>query len=388
MDSKINKYPSFEVVDLVLNDDFRRLVPEEKNDRSLQLLIRDFPEYKENIGAASKIVLGLQTKKQEHFLQKKYKLWMQIRHGYSREKSFRFYRYAASVLVVVSLGIGALYFVNKAPSVTGFAQAHSCEYNQFRLVLSNGKNIVVQDEKFQVKCTNEGKSVIINDSIRYRQEQDGFNQMIVPHGRQSSVLLSDGTVVRMSSGSRLVYPACFNSNKREVFLEGEAYFEVAKNAGNPFYVHTDAFRVEVVGTTFNVQAYHDENLYNTVLVEGKVNLVLNNHFFTNPVVMRPNQFASLSDDHGHFNIEKIENIENQTSWIHGYLEFKNENLDVLVKRVSLYYNIRIDIINEGKTRINGKLDLKDEPGRILEGIAAIAKMEYKKVGDKNFILYK
>ncbi|MGV8095066.1 MAG: FecR family protein [Mangrovibacterium sp.] len=385
MDLKKKKYESFDVVDLVLHDEFCRLVLEEGK-KALEDLIEDHPESKNNILLASKIVLGIQKNKQAQSLPKKYDLWMRIRNTHRRKKNFRFYRYAAVLLLTLAIGGGALYLGTREPAILEFVQTNPPDFNQSRLVLTDGKNIVLSDNEVQVEYSRDGQPIILNDSTRYNQSHEGLNQLVVPYGKRSQIFLSDETKVILNSGSRLIYPPQFKGEEREVYLEGEAFFEVAKNPDRPFFVRTGKFKVEVIGTTFNIQAYERENLYNTVLIEGKVKLTPNNRLISNAIVMTPNQIVSLTDDHYH--VAKVENMKNHTSWIDGYLEFRNENVYVLIKRISSYYNIKINM--EGKvsqTLINGKLDLKDDPERIIDGIAAIVKMKYNKIEDNSYIMY-
>jgi ferric-dicitrate binding protein FerR (iron transport regulator) len=218
--------------------------------------------------------------------------------------------------------------------------------------------------------------------------EGSFNQLIVPHGKRSFIQLSDGSKVWVNSGSRLVFLPVFKGNKREVFLEGEAYFEVAKDMKKPFYVRTDAYDIKVYGTRFDVQAYKLDNEYNTILLEGKVSLEIKNgtanskeHF------LLPNQKASLADQKGNLFITEVANIDNYTAWKDGYLIFKNEPFPELLKRVSRYYNITILPNNQASIkRLSGKLDLKDNPERVLDGLSVISKSRYSKQGNQ-YVFY-
>ncbi len=384
MDPKKTKYENFDVADLVLHDDFCRLVLEEEG-KALEDLIGDHPEHRDNILLASKIVKGIQRKKKTLSLPRKYQLWVRIRNAHRRERTFRIYRYAAVFLLMLAIGSGVFYFGTWKPVILEFAQANPPDFNQSRLILTDGKDIFLSNKEVILDYSGDGQSVVLNDSTRYNQSHEGFNQMIVPYGKRGHIVLSDETKVILNSGSRLIYPPQLNREKREVYLEGEAFFEVAKDAGRPFLVRTGKFKVEVIGTSFNIQAYEKENLYNTVLVEGKVKLT-SNRLFSKAIVMTPNQLVSLTDDHYH--LAKVENMKNHTSWINGYLEFRNERVSALLKRISSYYNIRITMEGDiSQTLINGKLDLKDDPERIIDGIATIVKRNYKKTEKNRYLIY-
>ncbi|MEN6455245.1 MAG: FecR family protein [Prolixibacteraceae bacterium] len=380
MDSGKKKYESLEVVDLVLNDDFRQLV-REKGNVNLHEFIEGAAGNEQNIRMASDILLGLNIN-QRQSLDLKYRLWMRIRDNHRKAKSFVILRYAAVLLLMISLGTGVFYFIKQPSPMVGFAESCPANFEQSKLILADGTDILLTGDHPGIVSVNGGEYMILDDSIRIDQTQEGFNQLVVPYGRQSTVVLADGTKVRLNSASRLIYRSKFKKNKREVYLEGEGYFEVQKNTFIPFYVQTDRFNVEVTGTTFNVQAYKNEDLYNTVLVEGEVNLSLNNKFLPASVRLSPNQIASLTKDHDRIQIEPVENMKNHISWVSGYLEFRNENVQSILKRIASYYNVQINL--EGDIRqlnISGKLDLSGNPECIIAGIAEMAKMKYTKKGN-------
>jgi ferric-dicitrate binding protein FerR (iron transport regulator) len=207
--------------------------------------------------------------------------------------------------------------------------------------------------------------------------------LIVPYGKRSTLLLSDGTKVWLNSGSRLVYAPVFRGKTREVYLEGEGYFEVAKNANKPFFVKTDALQVKVYGTKFDVQAYKSDNEYNTFLIEGKVSMVVKEDLNSKEIFLTPNQKASLSKKQNEVLLSEVDNIEKYIDWIYGYMTFENETADQLIKRVSHYYNITINSQLEGNlTKITGKLDLKDDAERVIATLAVISKTRYVKQGTK------
>ena len=380
MDSGKKKYESLEVVELVLNDDFRQLVLE-KGDANLPDFIEGAAGNEQNIRMASDILLGLNIN-QRQSLDLKYRLWTAIRGNHRKAKSFAILRYAALLLLMISLGTGAFYFIRQPSPMIGFAESCPANFEQSKLILADGTDILLTGDHPGIVSVKGGEYLVLNDSIRIDQTQDGFNQLIVPYGRQSTVVLADGTKVRLNSASSLIYRSKFKKNKREVYLEGEGYFEVKKNADIPFYVQTDRFKVEVTGTTFNVQAYKREDLYNTVLVEGKVNLHLNKQLLPGSVRLSPNQIACLTKDHDRIQIEPVENMENHISWVSGYLEFRNESVQSILKRIASYYNVQINLGGDiRQVNVSGKLDLTGNPEHIIAGIAEMAKMKYTKKGN-------
>ncbi|HAZ02851.1 MAG: hypothetical protein A2W90_17060 [Bacteroidetes bacterium GWF2_42_66] len=192
----------------------------------------------------------------------------------------------------------------------------------------------------------------------------------VPEGQKSDLVLPDGTKVMVNAGSKLSFPKEFSENNREVWMEGEAFFEVKKDASNPFIVHTSGINIKVLGTTFNVRAYSDEQLIETTLLEGKVLLnkdsddKTENFVELNPshkAIYLKNKDAKISAGLGRefqgplkvdeILISELINTEATTSWIQGKLIFENEFFDVITNRLEKYYGVTIRIEDESLKNI-------------------------------------
>lgn len=181
---------------------------------------------------------------------------------------------------------------------------------------------------------------IIADSLFY-------NTLRVPYGRKYELNLADGTIVYLNSGSTLKYPVNFRSeDSREVFLNGEAYFEVAHQKENPFIVHTDGLDVHVLGTHFNVTAYAENTQTDVVLVEGSVNLIEENIKLDSPseLLLIPGEIGSFNKTSNKIT-SKPTVTSLYTSWINGELIFRNLTLHEMLKKLERHYNIPI-ITNE------------------------------------------
>jgi ferric-dicitrate binding protein FerR (iron transport regulator) len=207
--------------------------------------------------------------------------------------------------------------------------------------------------------------------------------MIVPYGKRSTIILSDGTKVALNSGSTLIFPPAFSGDAREVQLIGEGFFDVTHNKEKPFYVQTDAFKMKVYGTKFNIQAYKQDNASSVILVEGKVSIKNNHDSKANEVFLAPNQRGTVVDGSNNVQIENVDNIEMYTSWTEGYLTFSDEDITRLIKQISRYYNVDIEITTtKNLDKIYGKLDLKDDLEKVLDGISFISNTKYRKNGNK------
>jgi Fe2+-dicitrate sensor, membrane component len=155
----------------------------------------------------------------------------------------------------------------------------------------------------------------------------------------------------------------------------------------PFYVRTDAFKMKVYGTKFDVRAYKQDCEYNIVLVEGKVSMQSNKDKKSKEVFLAPKQKASICKGGNDFEISNVENIDAYTSWMYGYLTFKDVDVREVLKQVARYYNVDIEPkLPDNMENISGKLDLKDDLDKVLNGIAFISKTHYKKSGE-NYMFY-
>lgn len=198
------------------------------------------------------------------------------------------------------------------------------------------------------------------------------NQIIVPLGSKSNIILPDGTTVLLNAGSKLVYDFSYGNSIREVTLEGEAYFKVAQNKRKPFIVQTAKASIKALGTEFNVKAYPEESKIETILVEGSIlvrqkkdkrNMVK----YQGDVVLKPGQKMLIGGDRKSMlmidsldendaivqNISKIEaykitELENtavETSWKDDRWIIQGEKLDDLSVLLSRRFNVDIQLID-------------------------------------------
>lgn len=208
----------------------------------------------------------------------KEQLWAQIASGLIPVRfSYRrlLLRVAAALLLLGGLGTWLCWPHQQQNNLVQFALTQPVSENNGDTRLLLGKNAVVVKGHNSSLVYGNNQVTINADSTA--QPTAAYNTLLVPYGRRSKVQLEDGTVVQLNAGSRLVYPSSFDKNKREVFLEGEAFFEVAPNAGAPFFVYTSNMETEVLGTSFNISAYKDDTRKSIVLVTGSVQLNLPQH---------------------------------------------------------------------------------------------------------------
>lgn len=157
------------------------------------------------------------------------------------------------------------------------------------------------------------------------------------------VELPDSSKVWLNACSSLRYPSRFTSNKREVHLSGESYFQVKSDRENPFYVTlSHGMQVMARGTSFNINSYDDDTFIKTVLESGVVDILVYNQ---NPVQLNPGQSAFFDKNSGRMNISSV-NIEEKTAWRNGQLIFRNKTIDEVAKVLSRRYNVDIVLHKE------------------------------------------
>lgn len=174
------------------------------------------------------------------------------------------------------------------------------------------------------------------ESSRYRQIP---NIVSVNKGQRAGITLPDGTIVYLNSESRLTYTPEFNDKMREVTLEGEAFFDVTPDKRKPFVVKTSVFDVEVLGTSFNVSVYEDDNVVETALVEGKVKLTMNRSA-SKPVYLTPSQKFVYARNERRGQISIMEE-DSELAWRQGILVFNDEPLEEVFKKIERWYGVTI-----------------------------------------------
>ena len=263
-----------------------------------------------------------------------------------------------------------------------------------KLILGNNQKINITEDHSTITYSNTGEDIRIGETKSVNQSASKnqkvvFNTLIVPYGKRSEIELSDGSKIWLNSGSKLVFPASFSGDKREVYLEGEGIFEVAHNKEQPFIVKSNNHEIEVLGTVFNVSNYTDDNSINTVLKSGSVQINFKNDGFLNnkeSVKMTPGTLAVYNRNSKDMSINKVD-TEKYFSWRDGMLIFKNDSMDFIMKKISRYYNTEIVINNEALKTVtfSGALDLQDNMEDVIKTIEETTGFEYKMETNKLII---
>lgn len=237
------------------------------------------------------------------------------------------------------------------------------------------------------------------------------NEIFVPYGSKTRIVLPDGSVVILNSGSYLRYPSTFDSFNRSAFIQGEAFFDIKKDSRNPFVVKTADITIKVLGTRFNVKSYNDEKTVETTLVSGSIEIykndsasVDNNRIF----ILKPNQQAIYEKQTGDLAIsEKAEKTNDQKlkpirsflvqkkvdldpviAWKDNRMIFRDESFSELSKKMERWYNVEIEIQNEdlSKALFSGIFE-KETVEQALNALTIATPFDYK-MNKNKIIIYK
>jgi len=164
-------------------------------------------------------------------------------------------------------------------------------------------------------------------------------------GERSTITLADGTSVWLNADSKLTYPKVFSGKTREVFLDGEAFFDVSEDPAKPFIVRTSAISVRVLGTSFNVRSYDQDDQIRTTLVKGKIILSVTDDE-SNQLTLKPSQQAVFEKHSRKITLENKVITENFTAWREGKLSFEGQPLSLIIKELERWYDVTIIMENE------------------------------------------
>ena len=279
--------------------------------------------------------------------------WRKIQPKRGRKWMLSVCKYAAMFV----LGVSLVYVVARPEPEEKIVRAEVIKPGrlQAELRLGTGVRLALNEHQGVYSLGNAGVEIVndtVTGKVSYHVNKTGmedslvFNTLIVPKGGEYSLELPDGTVVWVNSESSLRFPEKFTSNRREVFLEGEAYFEVKKDANRPFYVHTEVGKVRVLGTAFNVCAYSNDRFWQTTLVEGSV--MINQE--EKEVLLKPNEQYQIDVRTGKAGLREVL-PELYTSWRDGKFYFKAYTFEELVEKLERWYDFKMFYMNEEiKTR--------------------------------------
>lgn len=267
----------------------------------------------------------------------------------SRKRFQIWWSITAAAAVILAFLFGGLYFLpnqlHRDESVAVLTPENILPGgNRAILTLPDGRSVDLNTRKSGIVVGN-GLTYLDGSSVLNEKENESMSslQLTTPNGGQYQITLSDGTRVLLNAASTLTYPVQFGSeNTREVTLNGEAYFEVAKDPEKPFIVTTTKQRIEVLGTSFNINAYNNETATKTTLLTGsvRVHISADKHASGESRILTPNQQSVVSDNQNEITVKNV-NPESTIAWKNGLFNFHGLSIDESLKQVERWYDIRI-----------------------------------------------
>lgn len=262
---------------------------------------------------------------------------------------------AACILIIISAGY-IFFRESKNNVISSFADKphkiiNDAAPGQFKaiLTLSDGSQVVLDTAQDQM-IAQEGSAQVNNSNghlyyNRSTKEEKKilYNTLATNRGEQYSMTLADGTKLWLNAASSIRFPVAFTGGYRDVEITGEVYFEVAHNKEKPFRVKAGEEHIEVLGTHFNVNAYHDEPFIRTTLIEGSVKVNLG----TSSALLKPNEQALVKNGNTGINVSPADG-QAAIAWKSGYFKLTNSEVSDIMRQIARWYDI--EVVYKGNVR--------------------------------------
>lgn len=307
----------------------------------------------------------------------------------------RWLKYSVAAAIMVMIGSYLFYQnFNEPINQANIAEANQKDVQPGKtgaiLVLSDGREVLLDSAGSSKEIINHdgSKIKVSNGHVVYldgrKSAENSLNSIRTSSGRQYNLTLSDGTKVWLNAASSIEYPVAFNGKTRKVTISGEAYFEVAKNAQQPFIVNIENSKtnIEVLGTHFNVNSYADNGSYKTTLLEGSIELSTGKRKF----LLQPNQQAVSQPDAEQVQLINNINSEDILAWKNQLFHFNQASIGDVMLELARWYNIQV--IYEG-TKPPGTFTGKIQKGLTLRQalkILGATRVRYQLTEDNKLII--
>ncbi len=302
-------------------------------------------------------------------------------------------QYAAIALFFLFIGgsLVYLYMDRRQPQIIINNSELPAHVQEPVLILGDRSQISLNHGESQLEYSASGK-VILNKEQTIKEDNVNappeMNTLVIPYGSRTNVTLADGTRVWLNAGSRLIYPSKFVDNIREVFLVGEAYFEVHEEKTQPFVVRTIDLQVEVLGTQFNITAYPEDFAVQTVLAEGSVEIKSTGAGRREKgLLLEPGYLAYYNKKTQETRTQKV-NVDEYTLWTRGLFSFTNTDFNRITKKLERFYNIHFQFDDpfKGGIQISGKLDVTKERTEVFRYLERLTGLQIIEINDRNYII--
>lgn len=323
-------------------------------------------------------------------------LWNRIQQAnetYKRRVKLRVWVLSAGVAASVLLGVWLWNRVEALPpsaeidytSILSTIMSGEFSSTDVQLLLSDDQKLSITDNESEIIYQEEGGVKINEEPLEMDERLQGLNRLIVPIGKRASLILSDGSKVWVNSGTLVVYPVEFAEGRREIYVEGEAFLDVAHKDGIPFIVKTKDVEVTVLGTQFNVSTSEKKGISEVVLVSGKVEIATKEQA---KKILAPNDLFTYHQQTSTSSVRRVDTSD-YVAWKDGYYQFNQRQMDKVLSKIARYYGIEVDW--EAKVvylTCSGKLDLKENPEEVFRLLQQAAPIEVERVNEKYYVKIK
>ena len=313
--------------------------------------------------------------------------WQIVKQKAARRRRKRLMRvYQVAVSVVVVLGVAIAFLLKEEATVVPVAKVEEITPGRSiaKLTVASG-DVYHLDSLNQVDLVtslaeNNGKEVVFTDrQLEESVREIRYNKVEIPRGGEYQIVLGDGTRVYLNAQTELRFPESFaNSEQRLVYLTGEAYFEVMHDSVKPFIVEAAGTRTRVMGTSFNIGAYDDENIVYTTLLSGRVEVSLTGKDGVKPIILNPGEQSLWSKGKGEFTMKKV-NTEDVIAWRYGIFVFNEDDIEIVTRVLSRWYGTKFVFDREctGKHSFSGKMSKDEKLESILKILTLAGGPEFK-----------
>lgn len=301
-------------------------------------------------------------------------LWARVQTSNHKKTGYKRWIYigscaaACAVLFIVFPYIKSAFRISDPQDIMSFAQENTItnDNEDIQIILSADKTINIDGTETNI--VYDSTDIKIAQQEVSKKESAAYNQLVVPKGKRSRLTLSDGTRLAVNAGTRVVYPVEFAGKKREIYIDGEIFIDVARDESKPFIVKTSDLNIQVLGTQFNIMAYASDLNKQVVLARGSVKIQKNDKADkSGETILKPSEMYEYNS--GQSKVVNVD-ISYYTSWVDGVYIFESQRLSDVALRLSRYYGVDITCSEEAKNlKCSGKMDLKDNPEDIFKGLS-------------------
>jgi hypothetical protein len=295
---------------------------------------------------------------------------------------------AVSVAILAVTGWYAGFQTHDTPDYSTVMDAYprnDTSSTDVQLLISDERELSLRGKFIEIDYRREGNIVVNGEELEVRHqvaEEPKYNRLTTPFGKRSSLILADGTKMWVNSNTRVVYPVNFADDRREIFVEGEVFLDVARNERTPFFVRTQDMEVQVLGTSFNVLATGDGSASEVVLVSGNVEVHTGGD---KTDLLSPGRMFSYDALTDRREIREVDTSD-YVAWKEGYYRFDSQPLDVILRRIEKFYGTPMEW-DPGVTRLkcSGKLDFERDLNAALGIVEKAAPVEFRMENDKIYV---